>query len=120
MKRCLSCYKLLNGSEVDYHTVCSKKLFGTKVAPVLPYSDDEMQVLATEIIRSQVSVTGVQAKLSLNIVGAKSKEVSRFTIVGLWGNYILKPQTANYPFLPEVEDVTMHLAEIAKNKYGTS
>jgi len=114
MKRCLSCYKLLNGSETDFHTACSKKLFGTKVTPELPYSDDDMQALATEIIRSQVSVTGVQAKLSLKIVDSNPKETARFTIVGLWGNYILKPQTGNYPHLPEVEDVTMHLAEIAK------
>lgn len=114
MKQCLSCYKLLNGSETDFHAACSKKLFGTKVAPELPFSDDEMQALATEIIRSQVSVTGVQAKLSLKIAETKSREAARFTIVGLWGNYILKPQTANYPYLPEVEDVTMHLAEIAK------
>jgi len=114
MKRCLCCYKLLDVNETDYHATCSKKLFGTKVAPELPFSDDEMQALATEIIRSQVSVTGVQAKLSLKIVDTKTHEASRFTIVGLWGNYILKPQTVNYPFLPEVEDVSMHLAEIAK------
>ncbi len=114
MKQCLYCYKLLENNEVDFHVACSKKIFGTKVAPVLPYSDDEMRALATEIIRSKVSVTGVQAKLSLKIADAKPQEATRFTIVGLWGNYILKPQTANYAHLPEVEDVTMHLAEIAK------
>jgi serine/threonine-protein kinase HipA len=32
----------------------------------------------------------------------------------LWGRYILKPQTEIYPSLPELEDVTMHLAELAK------
>lgn len=114
MKQCLYCYKPLKSNEIDFHTACSKKIFDSKVAPELPYSDNEMQALATEIIRSQVSVTGVQAKLSLNIIGAKSKEVSRFTIVGLWGHYILKPQTESYAYLPEVEDVTMHLAELAK------
>jgi len=114
MKQCLYCYKSLKNNEIDFHAACSKKIFGTKVAPVLPYSDDEMQALATEIIRSQISVTGVQAKLSLKIADAKPREATRFTIVGLWGNYILKPQTVNYAHLPEVEDVTMHLAEIAK------
>jgi serine/threonine-protein kinase HipA len=114
MKQCLYCYKLLKNNEVDFHAACSKKIFGTKEAPVLPYTDDEMQALATEIIRSQISVTGVQAKLSLKIADAKPQEAIRFTIVGLWGNYILKPQTANYAHLPEVEDLTMHLAEIAK------
>ena len=40
----------------------------------------------------------------------------RFTIVGLWGGYILKPQTEQYANLPENEDLTMHLAELAKIK----
>jgi serine/threonine-protein kinase HipA len=36
--------------------------------------------------------------------------------VGLWGGYILKPPSALYPQLPEVEDLTMHLAQAAKIK----
>jgi len=38
----------------------------------------------------------------------------RFTIVGLWGRYILKPQTDEYACLPELEDLVMHLAEVAR------
>jgi serine/threonine-protein kinase HipA len=57
-------------------------------------------------------VTGVQAKLSMDI--EKLQHESRFTIVGLWGRFILKPQTELYPYLPELEDLTMHLAEAAK------
>ena len=114
MKQCLYCYKPLLNNEIDFHAACSRKIFGTAVVPELPYTDDEMQDLATEIIRSQISVTGVQAKLSLEISASKPKENKRFTIVGLWGAYILKPQTTTYAHLPEVEDLTMHLAEIAK------
>ena len=114
MSRCLFCYKPLLNNEIDFHTSCSRKIFGSYVAPELPYSDNEMEILATEIVRSQISVTGVQAKLSLDILASKPKENKRFTIVGLWGGYILKPQTSNYEHLPEVEDLTMHLAEIAK------
>jgi len=55
----------------------------------------------------------VQAKLSLHLDNA-TKGNRRFTVVGLWGNYILKPQTKQYPFMPEVEDCTMHLAELFK------
>ncbi len=36
------------------------------------------------------------------------------TIVGLWGDYILKPQSAEFTFMPEVEDLTMHLARLFK------
>ena len=38
------------------------------------------------------------------------------TIVGLWGDFIFKPQTDAYPELPENEDLTMHLAEAARIK----
>jgi serine/threonine-protein kinase HipA len=83
----------------------------------LPYSEKDLEPLAKEVIQSQTAVTGVQAKLSLHITG-NNKEGSerRFTIVGLWGGYILKPPTALYPQLPEVEDVTMHLAQLARIK----
>ena len=36
------------------------------------------------------------------------------TLVGLWGDYILKPPSANYAYMPEVEDLTMHLAKLFK------
>jgi len=101
-------------NEIDFHALCSKKIFGSDVVPELPYLDEDMQTLATEIIRNQIAVTGVQAKLSLEITSSKPKEKKRFTIVGLWGGYILKPQTTDYVHLPEVEDLTMHLAELAK------
>ncbi|MCZ2268730.1 MAG: HipA domain-containing protein [Ignavibacteriales bacterium] len=33
-------------------------------------------------------------------------------MVGLWGNYILKPPVEQFPEMPEVEDLTMHLSEL--------
>jgi serine/threonine-protein kinase HipA len=114
--RCLFCYQPLAENEVDFHTTCSKKFFGQPVPPDLPYAEDEMEQLATEVIRSQVSVTGVQPKFSLDIAPPKKDEPRRFTIVGLWGSYILKPPTKVYPHTPEVEDLTMHLASLAKIK----
>lgn len=76
-----------------------------------------MKDLALQVIQSQLTVTGVQPKLSLNLTGGENKkEPKRFTIVGLWGNYILKPPVEKYFQMPEVEDLTMHLGEIAKIK----
>jgi len=113
--RCLYCYQPLSGNEVDFHASCSRKFFGTTTPPELPYDENQMSTLALKIVQSQMTVTGVQPKLSLNLTKGKSKtEHKRFTIVGLWGNYILKPPTDNFPQMPEVEDLTMHLAEIAK------
>jgi len=66
-------------------------------------------------VRTSVSVTGVQAKLSLNLETFKeSRKRSRFTLVGLWGRYVLKPPTEQYDSLPELEDLTMHLAGLFK------
>lgn len=117
MNRCLYCYKFLENAEQDFHASCSKKIFGQPNPPAIRYSEADLESLAREIIQSQTTVTGVQAKLSLHITGnSNDQEGRRFTVAGLWGGYILKPPTENYPQLPEVEDVTMHLAEQAKIK----
>lgn len=112
MAKCLYCYKELEKGMVDYHPQCAKKIFGKSTTPIFPYKHTEIKELAKEVIRSQTAVTGVQAKLSMDIEYLQHE--SRFTIVGLWGRFILKPQTELYPNLPELEDLTMHLAEIAK------
>ena len=117
MSNCLFCYKPLAANELDFHTSCSKKIYGQPNPPALPYSEEDLEPLAKEVIQSQTAVTGVQAKLSLHISGNNKAGTERiFTLVGLWGGYILKPPTALYPHLPEVEDVTMHLAQLAKIK----
>lgn len=115
MGRCLYCYQPLERGQVDFHPQCSKKIFGTVVPPVLPYTKADIEALALEVVRSQVTITGVQPKLSVDLEKAKGAE-KRFTIVGLWGEYILKPQTEQYPSLPENEDLTMHLASLARIK----
>ena len=114
MKRCLFCYKELKGGENDFHAKCSKKIFGYKDVPIFDYSKDKIQQLAEMVIRSHSAVPGVQAKLSLNIEKGSLSEPKRFTIVGLWGCYMLKPQSEMFKFLPELEDLTMHLAEKVK------
>ena len=116
-KRCLYCYQLLNENETDFHASCSKKIFGVTLPPVLPYSEKNMEELAAQVIQTQAAVTGVQPKLSLHLAMAEQPNLAkRFTIVGMWGEYILKPSSPHYPALPEVEDLTMHLASIAKIK----
>lgn len=117
MRKCLFCYQPLANEDQDFHPSCSKKIFGQSTPPELPYTEADLESLAKAVIQSKTAVTGVQAKLSLHITGNEKDEAGkRFTIVGLWGGYILKPPTALYPQLPQVEDVTMHLATIAKIK----
>jgi serine/threonine-protein kinase HipA len=110
MNKCLYCYHSTDSGE--FHPQCAKKIFGITTVPKLPYTLDAMESLAREIIIQSVSVTGVQAKLSLHLNPETKKKDSRFTLVGLWGNYILKPPAEEYPHMPEVEDCTMHLAEL--------
>lgn len=112
MSKCLYCYQELEEGQKDFHPKCARKFFGTKNVPLLEYRHEELDQLAEQVIRAQTSLTGVQPKLSLNL--SKHEDCSRLTIVGLWGDYIFKPQTEDYPQLPENEDLTMHLAEAAK------
>ncbi len=112
MCRCLYCYKPLNKEEKDFHPQCAKKFFGTLEIPLLDYTLNDIDSLALQVIEAQTSLTGVQPKLSLNI--QKHNGENRLTIVGLFGDYICKPQTSQFEQMPEVEDLTMHLAEVAQ------
>jgi serine/threonine-protein kinase HipA len=113
MSKCLYCYQELDEGQVDFHPSCARKFFGNDTPPILPYTRDNMTEVAKQVIRTSTSVTGVQAKMSLDVNRGSKNEPARFTIVGLWGKYIFKPQSAKYPNLPELEDLTMKMAEIA-------
>lgn len=59
-----------------------------------------------------MAVTGVQAKVSLSLHRKEDKNTTKkLTIVGLYGDYILKPPSEYYPELPELENATMRMAE---------
>lgn len=114
MCKCLYCYKELDEGQRDFHPGCARKFFGTAEAPLLEYRRENLDALAAQVIQAQTSLTGVQPKLSLNL--HKHDGSNRLTIVGLWGDFIFKPQTDAYPELPENEDLTMHMAEAARIK----
>ena len=65
MSRCLYCYKELSEGMKDFHPACARKFFGVRMAPELPYVRSQLGDLAREVVRSQTTLTGVQAKLSL-------------------------------------------------------
>ena len=113
MSKCLYCYLELEPGQVDFHPGCARKVFGMKQAPQMPYTRDNMSELARKVIRTSASVTGVQAKMSLDVDRGGKNEPARFTIVGLWGKYIFKPQSPKYRCLPELEDLTMKMADAA-------
>lgn len=110
---CLYCYKPLGEGGIDFHKACARKIFDSASMPILPYTRANIKDLAKEIVTSSTTVPGVQAKLSLELARRHNGEPQRFTIVGLWGRFILKPQTDRFACLPENEDLTMHMAEAA-------
>lgn len=109
-KRCLYCYEpLLIEGENDFHKRCCRKFFGTDTPPLLPFEKAHLGSLARRVLASHTTIPGVQEKLSVDYETVTTS--TRLTIVGLWGRFILKPPSERYPFLPEVEDLTMHLAQ---------
>jgi serine/threonine-protein kinase HipA len=120
--KCFYCYEEINSAELQtpaglqgYHSKCSKKIYGNTAPPAIDFTENQLLELAEKIVKSQKTVTGVQPKLSLGLSN-EANAPQRFTIVVLWGQYILKPQTSFYANLPEIEDLTMHLAQISKIK----
>lgn len=110
MTNCLFCYQPVESGE--YHSKCSKKFFGTTQVPTLELDQEKLNQLATITVNERLALTGVQPKISLSLNNEEGNK--RLTLVGLWGDYILKPQSAEYAFMPEVEDLTMHLAKLFK------
>ena len=58
---------------------------------------------------AKISIQGVQTKLSATL--RPSQNIFQVTDTG--GQFILKPQSTDYPELPENEGLTMHLAKLA-------
>ncbi len=109
---CGFCYEPLDAGERFFHRSCSEKLFGIRNPPELPFTNEYLEELAEKTVRASITVPGVQTKLSLHLE-KEGRGSGRLTVVGLWGSFILKPPVKEYPFLPEIEDMTMHLASIA-------
>lgn len=117
MLKCLYCYRALDENHLDYHPSCVMAFYGTKNAPILPYRLSEMEKLAKEAAALSITIPGVQPKLSLGWLKTTLGNglQGRLTIMdALEGNYILKPQNADYPQMPENEHLSMKLAELFK------
>ncbi len=114
--KCLCCGKLLKEScsekerKTQWHNHCVTKFFGTESLPILEVTEEQLEQLANETVNRGLTVPGVQKKMSLHLSKEKN---ARLTIVNYPTGYILKPQTKEYEYLPEFEDLAMRLAAIA-------
>jgi serine/threonine-protein kinase HipA len=106
-KHCLGCYEPI-ASDI-FHAKCAFNLFGSYEPPILDDSWEDLSAIKRGMFENRIALTGVQKKLSLGHVSAAQ---NRLTIIGgMDGNYIMKPQSDDYPNLPENEDLCMHLAQ---------
>ena len=112
MNRCYLCGKKQEVSGEYYHKRCLKILFNSSTSPIIDYTWSELNDLASQIISHNISVPGVQPKLSVHLEKGSKHQSDRITIVGLEGNYILKSPTETYPLLPEAEHFCMLFAQL--------
>jgi len=83
-----------------------KKMFNMPDWPKIDFNLSEVSLKAQELT-GKFSISGVQPKLSVKLDRKKNMLVS----VAKGGEYILKPQTATYPNIPENEQCCMDIAE---------
>ncbi|RYZ89459.1 MAG: type II toxin-antitoxin system HipA family toxin [Proteobacteria bacterium] len=106
MNKCLLTYEWVETGEYKLDAL-------RKIAPKLteirhlPFDATALRYEASARA-GKMSIQGVQSKLSA-VLNTKNNE---FEIVDQNGRYIIKPQSANYPNMPENEDLTMHLASM--------
>ncbi len=114
--KCLCCGKELKENSKpeeisnQWHDSCIKKFFGTNRLPIVDVSNDALKNLASQWIDKGYTIPGVQKKLSLHL--SKEKGKSWLTLVDYPTGFIIKPQTENYPFLPESEYLARSRARI--------
>jgi len=109
---CLCCGKPVNETEANgWHVSCIKKFFGTSSLPEIEINEDTIKRLAEESVSRGLTVPGVQKKLSLHLVKGNNP---RLTLVNYPTGYILKPQSSEYPSLPESEYLVMQMARFVK------
>jgi serine/threonine-protein kinase HipA len=107
MKHCPINYSPINDNQ--YYSESGLKLLSPKLTNLEPldYSAEQQREEALRRV-GKMSIQGVQLKLSAKL---KIKE-SKFVLVDQFGQYILKPQSSDYPELPQNEALTMTLASL--------
>lgn len=83
-----------------------KEMFNSSKCPVIDFSLGDMSQQAQKLT-GKLSISGVQPKLSVKL----DKKQNLLIPVAEGGEYILKPQTATFPNIPENEQCCMDIAE---------
>ncbi|QTA90872.1 type II toxin-antitoxin system HipA family toxin [Desulfonema magnum] len=107
--QCFSCQISDSDQNIrhGYHAECSKKLFGDKIPPKVPFSTPDILSESLKMV-GKMSVSGVQPKLS----AVHNRKKRQLVVVKRGGLYILKPQTDLFLCLPENENLCMCIASV--------
>jgi serine/threonine-protein kinase HipA len=89
---------------IDYDDRTLRSMFGKPIQPTIPIALDEISIEARKLA-GKLSISGVQPKLSVRLDGEKLIPVGRN------GQYILKPQTQDFPELPQNEYLCMQIGK---------
>lgn len=117
MTKCLYCGRKIEKpneqeQKTSWHDRCVRSFFGTVRFPELEINEHTLQRLAEASTNQGFTVPGVQKKLSLHLEYG-GRHLPRLTLVDYPSGYILKPQTKEYPRLPEAEHLVMQMADVA-------
>lgn len=83
-----------------------RKIFNTSELPVIDFNLRDVSLKAQQMT-GKMSISGVQPKLSMKL----DKKNNLLIPVAEGGEYILKPQNASFPNIPENEQCCMDIAE---------
>ncbi|MBS3820944.1 MAG: hypothetical protein GVY16_10795 [Planctomycetes bacterium] len=89
---------------IKYDDRTLRALFGKPIQPTIPISLNEISIEAQKLA-GKLSISGVQPKLSVRLDGDKLIPVDTD------GQYILKPQTQDFPELPQNEYLCMQMGK---------
>jgi serine/threonine-protein kinase HipA len=107
MSSCRICLGTAPGED-GYHPECIETLFGTKALPELNIEMANLYSLAASKMAGKMSISGAQEKISLSL----SADRNSLEVVASGGRYILKPESSLFSSVPQIEQLTMRLANL--------
>lgn len=115
VERCTICLAALEdetSASRSVHAKCARALFGVSTPPSIELDPEQLYLFGQQMA-GRTTLSGVQSKVSL---GWHQKTLRVRAPIGA---YILKPQSATYPELPQNEHVCMRIAELAGIEVAT-
>lgn len=105
--RCLCCQKRLAGEKGKYHNKCLIRLFGVSWLPRVPFSIPDLPARISKVA-GRMSISGVQPKVIVKL----NRDAKELDIAVEGSTHILKTEPADFPELPQNENLCMNIAKM--------